>query len=318
MKIACIEKKNQLQVCVVREKDVLLLQDAYQYFKKRLSPHPALPFHVFMHPPHFIENFSRIRKIMKEVLSLAEKSFGKNEYTVPLSKAKLKAPIPKPGAIYCLARNYADHILEFQERVMEQDKMVPPIFIKPQTCVTGPGGPVVLPKVGRQIDWEAELAVVIGKRAKYVSPERALSHVFGYTCMLDISERGLRIRNRTEDRGRDKFFDWLNGKWMDTFAPQGPWITTRDEIPDPQDLSVTLSVNGAQKQNGQTAQMIFPVAEIISYLSHLVTLLPGDIISTGTPAGVGASKEDFLKDGDHVEMAIQGVGTLAVKVRRES
>ena len=317
MKIACIEKKGQLQVGVVRERDILILQDAYRHFKKKLAPHPVLPVHVFTYPPCFIENFPRIKKIVLEILAIAEKSPGKSGFALPLSRVRLKAPIPKPGSIYCMARNYTDHILEFEARVMEQDKMVPQIFMKPRTCVTGPGGPVVLPRMGRQIDWEAELAVVIGKKAKYVSREKALSHVFGYVCMLDISERGLKIRERTEDRGRDKFFDWLNGKWMDTFAPQGPWIVTRDEIRDPQDLDITLAVNGVQKQNGNTGQMIFPVAEIISYLSHLATLLPGDIISTGTPSGVGAPKEEFLKDGDTVEMRIGKIGTLAVKVKKE-
>ncbi len=239
----------------------------------------------------------------------------KATYMLSLSRAKLMAPVPKPRAIYCLARNYYEHILEFNERVVEQDKMVPPIFTKPQTCVTGPGGPVILPINGRQIDWEAELAVVVGKRAKYVSVERALTHVFGYTCMLDISERELKIWDRTEDRGRDKFFDWLNGKWMDTFAPQGPWIVTKNEIGDPQSLNIKLSVNGVEKQNASTEQMIFPVAQIISYLSQIVTLMPGDIISTGTPSGVGAPQGIFLKHGDLIEMNIEKIGCLKVKVR---
>ncbi len=316
MKIGLLEKNKQPGICIIQNSTAILLPEAFKYFRKQLAA-PSLPFHIFSHPPFFIEHFRKVKKTVLEILALAEKEPKNPAFTIPLSKARLKAPIPRPGSIYCLARNYTDHILEFQEKVMEQDKMVPPVFMKPQTCVTGPGGPVILPKVGRQIDWEAELAVVIGKKAKYVAPEKALNHVFGYTCMMDISERGLKIRKRTEDRGRDKFFDWLNGKWMDTFAPQGPWIVTREEIKDPQALDITLSVNGVEKQNANTGQMIFSVAEIIAYLSQIVTLMPGDIISTGTPSGVGAPQGTFLKDGDTVDMSIEQIGSLKVKVKGE-
>ena len=316
MKIGFVEKNKQPCVCVIQNSSAILFPEAYKHFRKQLGS-PSLPFHIFSHPPFFIEHFHKAKKIITDMIALAEKEPKNPAFTIPLSKARFKAPVPRPGSLYCLARNYADHILEFQEKVMEQDKMVPPIFMKPQTCVVGPGGPVVIPKVGRQIDWEAELAVVIGKKAKYVKPENALKYVFGYTCMMDISERGLKIRKRTEDRGRDKFFDWLNGKWLDTFAPQGPWITTREEIKDPQDLKINLAVNGTEKQNGNTGQMIFSVAEIIAYLSQIVTLMPGDIISTGTPSGVGAPKGVFLKDGDAVEMSIEKIGSLKVRVKGE-
>ncbi|MBI5185804.1 MAG: fumarylacetoacetate hydrolase family protein [Nitrospinae bacterium] len=316
MKIGLIEINRQPRVCVARDSNVILLHEAYGKFRKKRKL-PPLPFHAFTHAPFFIEHFPEIKKILPDIILLAEEE-KEDSLILPLSRVKWKAPVPKPGTIYCLARNYADHIMEFNEKVMEQDKMTPPIFIKPQTCVTGPGGPVVLPRVGRQIDWEAELAVVIGKKAKYVPTAKALQYVFGYTCMMDISERCLKIRERTEDRGRDKFFDWLNGKWMDTFAPLGPWVVTRDEIPDPQDLNITLSVNGDQKQNGHTGQMIFSVAETISYLSQIVTLMPGDIISTGTPSGVGAPKGTFLKHGDTVEMNIGKVGSLRVRVKGEA
>lgn len=316
MKIGLIEINRQPSVCVVRDSKAILLKEAYEKLRKKRKS-PIFPFHTFTHTPFFIEHFPKIKKILKDLISLAEAE-KEDGLALPLSMVKWKAPVPRPGTIYCLARNYADHIMEFNEKVMEQDKMTPPIFIKPQTCVTGPGGPVVLPRVGRQIDWEAELAVVIGKKAKYVPAAKALRYVFGYTCMMDISERGLKIRERSEDRGRDKFFDWLNGKWMDTFAPLGPWIATRDEISDPQDLTITLSVNGDQKQNGHTGQMIFSVAEIISYLSQIVTLMPGDIISTGTPSGVGAPKGTFLQHGDIVDMNIDKVGSLMVRVKGEA
>ena len=315
MKIALIKKDKRSFVCLVQKSRVIVLQAAYDKFRRQIKLPPISSEH-FSNPLLFIEDFGKIKKAVSELLLKVENvSNKKANYMLSLSRAKLMAPVPKPRTIYCLARNYSEHILEFHERVVEQDKMVPPIFIKPQTCVTGPGGPVILPKNGRQIDWEAELAVVIGKKTKYVSVERALNHVFGYTCMLDISERGLKIRDRTEDRGRDKFFDWLNGKWMDTFAPQGPWIVTKDEIGDPQSLNINLSVNGIEKQNAGTEKMIFPVAQIISYLSQIVTLLPGDIISTGTPSGVGATQGTFLKHGDLIDMNIEKIGCLKVKVR---
>lgn len=317
MKICLIKKDKTPYVCVVWNSRVVILYLAYKKLCKKLKLPPVLQ-DQFTNPISFINNFTRIKSAVIKLLSFAKQvNNSKKDFIFPLSRVKLMAPIPTPGAIYCLARNYTEHILEFDEKVMEQDKMVPSIFIKPQTCVTGPGGPIILPKVGRQIDWEAELAVVIGKKAKYVSAENAIKYVFGYTCMLDISERGLKIRKRTEDRGRDKFFDWLNGKWMDTFAPQGPWITTKDEIDDPQSLYINLSVNGVEKQNGNTGQMIFSIAEIISYLSKIVTLMPGDIISTGTPSGVGAPKGTFLKDGDLIEMKIEKIGCLKIKVKAE-
>ncbi|MDP7555417.1 MAG: fumarylacetoacetate hydrolase family protein [Nitrospinota bacterium] len=315
MKIALIKKDKRSLICVVRNSRVIVLQPAYDKFRRQLKL-PLISSEHFSNPLLFIQNFGRIKKAVSALLLKSESVNNKKAtYMLSLSRAKLMAPVPKPRAIYCLARNYSEHILEFNERVVEQDKMVPPIFIKPQTCVTGPGGPVILPRNGRQIDWEAELAVVVGKRAKYVSVERALTHVFGYTCMLDISERGLKIWDRTEDRGRDKFFDWLNGKWMDTFAPQGPWIVTKNEIGDPQNLNIKLSVNGVEKQNAGTEKMIFSVAQIISYLSQIVTLMPGDIISTGTPSGVGAAQGVFLKHGDLIEMNIEKIGCLKVKVR---
>lgn len=318
MKLGLIRKDKNIFIGAVKNSNIIILYKAYIKYRKKLKLLP-IPQEYFTDSISFIRNFQKIKNSVFKLLSLIESHSNKQkDFIIPLLGAKLLAPIPGPGTIYCIARNYTEHILEFHQKVMEQDKMVPPVFIKPSTCITGPGGPVVLPKAGRKIDWEAELAVVIGKKAKNISVENALKHVFGYTCMLDISERALRIKKRTEDRGRDKFFDWLNGKWMDTFAPQGPWIVTKEEIADPQNLNINLSVNGIEKQNGNTRQMIFSIAEIISYLSQIVTLMPGDIISTGTPSGVGAPKGTFLKHGDEIEMNIEKIGRLKVKVKGEN
>ena len=232
-----------------------------------------------------------------------------------LSGVKLEAPVPLPGAIYCLAGNYQDHIEERGAKMEVQDKETPRVFMKPPaTTVIAPGAKILIPPVARAIDWEGELAVVIGRKAKGVKASRALQYVAGYTVMNDVSERKLLIRKRSESRPRDLWFDWLNGKWFDTSAPQGPWIVTRDEIPDPQKLEISTFINGERRQHNSTAQMLYPVAQVIEYISAFLTLMPGDLISTGTIAGVGAATGEFLKSGDNVEVAISHIGTLRNRV----
>lgn len=229
-----------------------------------------------------------------------------------LSEVRLKAPIQVPRKILCLAGNYEEHIREGGGKVTTDTKVTPRVFMKPpSTTLTDPGAPIVIPKVGQSIDWEAELGVVIGKRAKYVTPEQAEDCVFGYTIVNDVSERELLIRERDESKQWDRFFDWLNGKWCDSFAPMGPWVVSKDSIPDAADLRIVLRLNGEVKQDGNTGQMIFPPAEIISYISQIVTLEPGDVIATGTPAGVGHAAGIRLQPGDVVEIEIDHIGTLS-------
>lgn len=230
---------------------------------------------------------------------------------LPLADVRLCAPILYPRKLFCLAGNYAEHIQEGGRNVEEKDKVTPRVFMKPPTTtVVGPYDPIRIPPVGNKIDWEAELAVVIGRRGKAIAEADALSYVVGYTVINDVSERALKIRERSKSEEWDKFFDWLNGKWFDTFAPMGPWIVTADEIPNPQRLQVTLTVNGAEMQNGNTGQMIFPVAELIHYISQFITLEPGDVIATGTPAGVGSGRGIFLKPGDRVRTTIERIGSI--------
>ncbi len=232
-----------------------------------------------------------------------------------LSRVRLQAPVPRPRAIYCLAGNYQDHIEEGGRKMQIQDKETPRIFMKPPaTTVIAPGDRILIPPIARAIDWEGELAVVIGRRAKGVKASSALRYVAGYTVMNDVSERKLHIRNRTEDRPQDKWFDWLNGKWLDTFAPQGPWVVTRDEIPDPQALEISTFINGERRQHNNTGQMLYPVAQIIEYITSIITLQPGDLISTGTVSGVGATTGEFLKPGDKVEIEISRIGILRSRV----
>lgn len=259
-------------------------------------------------------------KVMKTLSSCAndlEKS-ERRAGSFPLNKVKLLAPLPIPRNMFALAGNYAEHIEEGGRKVTKKDTITPRIFMKPASkTATAPGQPIVISRPAQLVGWEAELGVVIGRRGKYITPERALGYVAGYTCFNDISERKLQIRKRNESAEWDRFFDWLNGKWCDRFAPMGPYIVTKDEIRDPQRLELTLSVNGKTQQNANTAQMIFSVAEIVSYLSHLLTIEPGDIIATGTPAGAGGAKRKKLKVGDIVSMEIEKIGSLVNPVIAE-
>jgi 2-keto-4-pentenoate hydratase/2-oxohepta-3-ene-1,7-dioic acid hydratase in catechol pathway len=242
---------------------------------------------------------------------------GAQSHALALSKVKLLAPVPCPRKLFALAGNYVKHIEEFGVQSQLQDTQTPRFFMKPaSSTVIGAGDAIRLPPVASAIDWEGELAVVIGRRGKGVKAGDALACVAGYTIMNDVSERKLKIWDRTESRPRDEWFDWLNGKWLDTFAPMGPWLVTRDEIPDPQVLQISTFINGQRKQHESTAQMIFPVARLIEYISTFVTLEPGDVISTGTVAGVGASSGNFLQVGDQVRITIDRIGSLDNTVER--
>ncbi|MEW6355302.1 MAG: fumarylacetoacetate hydrolase family protein [Planctomycetota bacterium] len=230
--------------------------------------------------------------------------------------ATLLAPIPRPNKLLCLAGNYSQHIREGGGSVPGKEKMTPRVFMKPPSnTVIGPGQPVILPKNGNQIDWECELGIVIGRAARFVTEKAAMSHVAGYTIVNDISERELKIDVDREPRPGDEWFDWLNGKWFDTFAPMGPCVATTEEVPDPHALRLTLKLNGEVKQDASTGQMIFRVPEIVAFISTLMTLEPGDVIATGTPAGVGNATDTYLKPGDVMEMEIEKIGAFRTPVK---
>lgn len=202
------------------------------------------------------------------------------------------------GKFLCIGLNYSDHAAETGAAIPEH----PILFFKANSAVVGPNDTVSMPRGSTHTDWEVELGVVIGKTAKYVSEADALDHVAGYCIVNDVSERHF----QTQLTGQ-----WTKGKSCDTFGPTGPWLVTRDEIPDPQNLGMALDVNGTRRQTGNTSTMIFTVAQIIEHLSGLMTLHPGDVISTGTPPGVGMGmKPDpvFLKSGDKMELWIDGLG----------
>jgi 2-keto-4-pentenoate hydratase/2-oxohepta-3-ene-1,7-dioic acid hydratase in catechol pathway len=235
------------------------------------------------------------------------------------SEIELLVPVPRPNKLFLLAGNYAKHIEEGGGTAAEQADTFPYVFMKPPTTtLTDPGKPIRIPSVSPKfIDWELELAVIIGRRAKAVSASKALDYVAGYTVINDISDRKFRPNPQRKERPRDVFFDWLHGKWHDSFCPCGPCVISAHAVTDPQDLSMELRLNGEVRQDASTAQQIFPVAAVIEFISSFVTLEPGDIISTGTPHGVGNSSGTYLKAGDRLEATIGSIGTLATMVREE-
>ncbi|WP_454669779.1 fumarylacetoacetate hydrolase family protein [Achromobacter kerstersii] len=208
------------------------------------------------------------------------------------------------GKFICIGLNYADHAAESGLAVPAE----PVIFMKPTSAVVGPNDPVVLPQDSVKTDWEVELGVVIGERARYVSEADAMKHVAGYCIVNDVSEREYQI-----ERGGT----WDKGKGCDTFGPIGPWLATADEIPNPQDLEMWLEVNGKRFQNGSTRTMVFGVAQLVAYVSRFMTLYPGDLISTGTPPGVGMGQKPapvYLKAGDEMKLGIAGLGEQRQRV----
>jgi 2-keto-4-pentenoate hydratase/2-oxohepta-3-ene-1,7-dioic acid hydratase in catechol pathway len=216
---------------------------------------------------------------------------------------RLGVPYVGIGKFVAIGLNYADHAKEAGQPIPSE----PIVFLKATTCISGPNDDVVQPKRSTKLDWEVELGVVIGTRAQYVSEEEALSHVAGYCVVNDISERAFQFATT----------QWDKGKGFDTAGPIGPWLVTADEVGDPQQLDLWLDVNGVRMQTGNTRTMIFSVAQIVSHVSHYMTLLPGDIITTGTPPGVGAGKKPhpvFLKPGDVMTLGIQGLGEQRTRV----
>lgn len=227
------------------------------------------------------------------------------ERMVPLGEVRLLPPVARPGKVVCLGLNYSDHAAESGAEIPDE----PVVFCKATTAVIGPGEPIVLPEVSEKVDYEVELAAVIGRPVKNVSAEEAMDHVAGYTVLCDVSAR---------DYQHDKpGGQWYLGKSFDTFCPLGPWIVTREEIPEPHELDLRCEVSGEVLQSSNTSQMIFRIPEIIAYLSRVFTLEVGDIVATGTPHGVGAARTPprFLRSGDNVRCTVEGIGTLENPVR---
>jgi 2-keto-4-pentenoate hydratase/2-oxohepta-3-ene-1,7-dioic acid hydratase in catechol pathway len=228
---------------------------------------------------------------------------------------RLLSPLRRPPKILALARNYQDHITEGGGVRVDKSRIVPKLFLKPSSAIVGPDEPVCLPSISNTTDWEVELAVVIGRVCRNVREADALDYVLGYTIANDISARSTEWGVQRDGDHWDEYFDWLNGKWPDGFAPLGPYILTADEIADPQSLDLALHLNGERKQHSNTREMISTVAETIAFASRFMTLEPGDVIETGTPSGVGASTGTYVKAGDVMEATIEKLGTLRTPVR---
>lgn len=237
-----------------------------------------------------------------------------------LADVRLLAPVRRPGKLLAVAANYQEHVRESGFDDLDKSRISPRLFLKPSTAIVGPDADVELPAETPAMDWEAELVVVIGpspdgRPCRHVDVEHALDHVYGYIAGNDISARSLDFGyERDFDDKMVGFFDWLEGKWFDGFAPLGPWLVTADEIDDPQRLDVGLTLNGEVRQDGNTGAMIFSVAEVIAFASKLMTLEPGDLIMTGTPSGVGAATGTFLTAGDEMTVTVQGLGSLTTRV----
>ena len=258
--------------------------------------------------PGLIDAEGKLRdlsKVLKDIgpAQLGDEALAKiaklNPDKLPLVKGKprMGSPVANVGKFIAIGLNYADHAAESGLPIPAE----PVVFMKATSCIQGPNDPIMLPKGSKKTDWEVELGVVIGTQARYVSQKDALNYVAGYCTINDISEREYQL-----ERGGT----WDKGKGCDTFGPLGPWLVTRDEVPNPQKLGMWLDVNGQRVQTGNTKTMVFTVAKIVSYVSQFMTLMPGDVITTGTPPGVGLGMKPprFLKKGDTMALGIDGLG----------
>lgn len=236
----------------------------------------------------------------KDGLSRAAAAVARGTASGPWVEGTLELPFPSPGKLICIGLNYRDHAIESNAPIPEE----PICFSKFASAIGGPGSDVPLPSVCTQVDYEAELVVVIGKSGKKVAEKDAMQHVAGYMNGNDVSARDWQLHKPGKQ--------WLLGKTPDGFAPVGPWLVTADEVPNPHDLAIELTLNGVKMQSSRTKELIFNIPQIIAYLSQIITLSPGDLIFTGTPPGVGMARKPpvFLKPGDVMAVSIEGLGTL--------
>jgi len=268
--------------------------------------------------PGLLDSAGRIRDLSGVIDQIDSAHLGQRQLkklaqvkteSLPLvpGSPRLGVPYIGIGKFIAIGLNFADHAAESGAQVPSE----PIVFMKATTCITGPNDDIVIPKNSTKTDWEVELAVVIGTKAQYVGLERALDYVAGYCTVNDVSERQFQL-----ERGSQ----WDKGKGCDTFGPIGPYLVTRDEVPDPQNLDMWLDVNGERRQRGNTSTMVFGCAHLVSYVSQFMTLMPGDIITTGTPPGVGMGMKPprYLKNGDVVTLGIAGLGEQRQNVRAYS
>ncbi len=278
----------------INETSYGVLEDDY------LIPLPTLAKQLDKQLPDSLEEFitDKAAQKMAAILITKAKSINNRSIQVPLSEAELLAPIPLPPKIVCLGLNYASHVAETNEKKPQ----MPVLFMKPRTAITGPNSKIIKRPYVKELDYEGELAIVVGKRAQNVPVSEALDYIFGYTILNDVSARDFQFLAS----------QWTSGKGFDTFAPTGPAIVTADQLTNTNNLSIRTWINGQLRQDGSTRDMIFPIPEIIHHISRVMTLEPCDIIATGTPSGVGMAMKPqvWLKNGDEIRIEIEGIGAL--------
>ena len=247
--------------------------------------------------PAVLDNKGQIRDLSSVISDISATTLDLSELPAIDKEERIGPCISGVGKLIGIGLNYSDHAAEAGMDIPSE----PIVFMKATTAICGAGDPIEIPRLGEKTDWEVELGIVIGKRAKYVSVEEADTYIAGYCLVNDISERSFQLEHQGQ---------WVKGKSHDSFAPIGPWLVTRDEIEDPQNLQLWTEINGERVQDGNTNKMVFNVREIVSYLSQFMTLEPGDLISTGTPPGVGMGLKParYLKTGDQVRVGIEGLG----------
>jgi len=326
-----VHTEERLGACVGDK--ILDLNSAYTYYLREIEgKENARGWASALIPPcmkGFLsggeESMSAAEKTLEFMSERGEDAVGLDGESLLLTEkqARLCAPIPRPGKVYCLAVNFYDHATERykdpKERKAEIDRLkglkldIPVVFQKPPALVVGPRDPVIKPKASELLDYECELALIIGKRGKYIPQERAYEHIAGYTVFIDVSFRDQGFPQDVDFRMFQRDINWTKGKGMDNAAPMGPCLLTRDEIPDPYDPPMRLltRVNGQTRQDGDLSTMIIRIPRIVEYLSNGTTLEPGDVIATGTVAGVARSWPDgFLKVGDTLECEVPPIGML--------
>lgn len=319
LRICQFEKEGRLQLALYLDDEIAGLKDIYVHYLQQVGePVDAAPdwensLDFLPHGPQ-----ARLARILNGYYGKLEETERKT-LSIPTNSVRLLPPLPVPAKFFLLAGNYAEHIQEAGGKAEEAARTFPYVFWKPpSTTLRGSGAEISLPSLSPDsIDWEVELGVIIGRTAKGVLADQALEYVAGYTVVNDISNRMFRPNSKRRERSKDSFFDWLHGKWFDGFAPVGPCIISADDVTNPQFLNLKLKVNGVTHQDSNTDKMIFRVAEIIEFISSFVTLEPGDLIATGTPAGVGVLKGVFLSSGDEMEAEIEKIGILRTRLVNE-
>lgn len=305
MRLVTFVRLGEPRLGAVVGEQVIDLNAAYQYWQECGGVPRAKELAAAVLPPDMVEflsggepSLAAARETLRRVTALEGTPLAARGIVYPLRAVTLRAPVPRPTKLILVGLNYRDHAEEAKMKIPEE----PTLFSKYAQSVIGPGEAIRIPKVSDKIDYEGEFAFVIGKRGKDIARERALEYVAGYTIVHDVSCRDYQMRTG----------QWMIGKTFDTFAPMGPYLVLKDEIPDPHNLDLTLTLNGQVMQHSNTKNLIFNVFDLVAYMSQVFTLEPGDVVSTGTPAGVGFARKPpvFLKPGDVVRIEIAGLGVL--------